>query len=57
LPPDLDVAHGHWINALTDEVVPTRALVYGEKRGLRLAEVFGTFPYALLLPLPHNSAR
>jgi (1->4)-alpha-D-glucan 1-alpha-D-glucosylmutase len=52
LPPDLDPVPEQWINALTDETVLTRTLKEGEKRGLELAELFRTFPYALLTPLP-----
>ena len=50
LPPDLDPAHEQWINVLTDETVLTRTLGEGEKRGLELAQLFRTFPYALLRP-------
>jgi len=40
--------HDRWGNVLTDDTVD--AQVMGEGRGFELAEVFATFPYALLLP-------
>ncbi|HEV7930690.1 MAG TPA: malto-oligosyltrehalose synthase, partial [Nitrosospira sp.] len=52
LPPDLDPVPEQWINVLTGETVLTRTLKEGEKRGLELAQLFRTFPYALLRPLP-----
>jgi (1->4)-alpha-D-glucan 1-alpha-D-glucosylmutase len=44
LPPERQ--HVQWINALTDQTFDTQSL--GEAHGLRLAQVFETFPYALL---------
>ncbi|MEO7559580.1 MAG: malto-oligosyltrehalose synthase, partial [Nitrosospira sp.] len=44
LPPER--MHESWINTLTDETFSTQAL--GETHGLALAQLFGTFPYALL---------
>jgi (1->4)-alpha-D-glucan 1-alpha-D-glucosylmutase len=38
--------HEKWTNTLTDEAFSTQAL--GEANGLALAQVFGSFPYALL---------
>ena len=55
LPPDLNSAHEQWINVLTDETVPTLTLTEGEKRGLELAQLFRTFPYALLRPLMNSN--
>lgn len=50
LPPDLNSTHEQWINVLTGETVPILTLMEGEKRGLELAQLFRTFPYALLRP-------
>ncbi|MBA2659498.1 MAG: hypothetical protein H0U72_08145 [Nitrosospira sp.] len=38
--------HERWTNALMDETFDTQAR--GEAQGLSLAQLFGTFPYALL---------
>jgi (1->4)-alpha-D-glucan 1-alpha-D-glucosylmutase len=58
LPPDLEPVPEQWINVLTGETVLTRTLEEGEKR-LELAQLFRTFPYALLRPLlrPDQAAR
>jgi (1->4)-alpha-D-glucan 1-alpha-D-glucosylmutase len=44
LPPER--MHEKWTNTLTDEAFSTQAL--GEAHGFELAQVFGSFPYALL---------
>jgi (1->4)-alpha-D-glucan 1-alpha-D-glucosylmutase len=38
--------HEKWTNTLTDETLDTQA--WGETQGLPVAQLFGTFPYALL---------
>ena len=44
LPPER--MHGQWTNVLVEQTVTTRE--FGEASGLALAQVLGTFPYALL---------
>ena len=58
LPPvPADRQRAPWLNVLTDETFTAQPLGKGERQALDVARLFHAFPYALLLPLPHNSAR
>jgi (1->4)-alpha-D-glucan 1-alpha-D-glucosylmutase len=58
LPPvPADRQHAPWLNVLTDETFTAQPLGKGERQALDVARLFHAFPFALLLPLPHSSAR